>query len=112
MFLYKMENIKGFEGHISVDFNFNIVDLLKCHFRVYAFAVLSFRPDKIIIQTMLKPYPVPNADTKRIYTTVIPLSSLKEHDYDCSMDEVSVIINSTLVSGLPSGTKILMNIFL
>ena len=101
-----MENIKGFEGHISVDFKFNIVDLLKCHFRVYAFAVLSFRPDMIIIQTMIKPYPIPNADSSGLYTTVIPLSSLKEYDYDCPIDEVSVIINSTLVSGLPSGTKI------
>ena len=114
MFLYKMESkmerkmelIKGFEGHISADFNFNIIDLLKCHFRVYAFAVLSFRPDMIIIQTMIKPYPVPNANTKGICTTVIPLSSLKEYDFDCPIDEVSVIINSTLVSGLPSGTKI------
>ena len=106
MFLYKMENIKGFEGHISVDFNFNIVELLKCHFRVYAFAVLSFRPDRIIVQTMLKPYPVPNANTRGIYTTIIPLSSMKEYDHDCPIDEVSVIITSTLVSGLPRGTKI------
>ena len=106
MFLYKMENIKGFEGHISADFNFNIIDLLKCHFRVYAFAVLSFRPDMIVIQTMLKPYPVPNANTRGIYTTIIPLSSLAECDYDCTLDEVSVIITLTLVSGLPSGTKI------
>ena len=101
-----MELITGFEGHISADFNFNIVDLLKCHFRVYAFAVLSFRPDMIVIQTMLKPYPVPNANTRGIYTTIIPLSSLAEYDYDCTLDEVSVIITSTLVSGLPSGTKI------
>ena len=101
-----MELITGFEGHISADFNFNIVDLLKCHFRVYAFAVLSFRPDMIITQTMLKPYPVPNANTRGIYTTIIPLSSLAEYDYDCTLDEVSVIITSTLVSGLPSGTKI------
>ena len=55
---------------------------------------------------MLKPYPVPNANTKGIYTMIIPLSSLAEYDYDCSIDEVSVIITSTLVSGLPSGTKI------
>ena len=101
-----MENIKGFEGHTSVDFNFNIVELLKCHFRVFAFAVLSFRRDGIVIQTMLKPYPVPNANTSGIYTTVIPLSSLAEYDYDCSIDEVSIIISSTLVSELPSGTKI------
>ena len=90
MFLYKMkhkmdckmERIEGFEGHISADFNFNIVDLLKCQFRVYSFAVLSFRPDRIIIQTMLKPYPVPNANTRGIYTMIIPLSSLAEYDYD------------------------------
>ena len=101
-----MELITGFEGHISADFNFNIVDLLKCHFRVYAFTVLSFRPDMIVIQTMLKPYPVPNANTRGIYTTIIPLSSLAEYDYDCTLDEVSVIITLTLVSGLLSGTKI------
>ena len=34
-----MENIKGFEGHISADPNFNIIELLKCHFRIYAFAL-------------------------------------------------------------------------
>ena len=71
----KLECIKGFEGHISADFNFNIVDLFKRHFGVYAFAVLSFRPDMVVIQTMLKPYPVPDAETKGIFTTIIPLSS-------------------------------------
>ena len=73
---------------------------------MYAFAVLSFRPDMVVIQTMLKPYPVPDAQTKGIFTTIVPLSSLKEYDYNCPVDEVSVIINSTLVTGLPIGTKI------
>ena len=53
----QIECIKGFEGHVSADFNFNIVDLFKRHFGVYAIAVLSFRPYMVIIQTMLKPYP-------------------------------------------------------
>ena len=101
-----MANIKGFEGHISAEPNFNIVELLRCHFRIYAFAVLSFRHDMIVIQTMLKPCPVPNVSIRGIYTTVIPLSSLVEYDYDCPLDEVSIIISSTLVSELPSGTKI------
>ena len=102
----KIECIKGFEGHISAEFNFNIVDLLKRHFGVYMFAVLSFRPDMTVIQTMLKPYPGPNAEINGIFITIIPLSSLKEYDYDCSLDEVSVMISEMLVSGLPIGTKI------
>ena len=46
------------------------------------------------------------SETKGIFTTIVPLSSLKEYDYDCPLNEVSVIINSALVNGLPSGTKI------
>ena len=30
-----MEYTKEFEGYITAEFNFNIVDLLKCHFRVH-----------------------------------------------------------------------------
>ena len=85
-----MECTKGFEGHVTPEFDFNIVDLLKCHFRVYSFAVLSFRPDMVIIQAMVKPYPIPNADINGII----------------NLDEVNVIITKTLIGDLPSSSKI------
>ena len=101
-----MESNKGFKGHITVDFDFNIVDMLKCHFRVFGFAVLSFRADMVIMQTMVKLYPLTDIRTKGLYTTIIPLSSLKEYDYDCNLDEVNVMITKVLVDGLPSSSKI------
>ena len=91
--------------------NFNFIDLLKCHFRVHNIAVLSFRADMIIIQTMVDPYRMPNINTKGLYTTIVPLSSLKEYDYDCSscgepLNEVNVVISKAIVLDLPSGSKI------
>ena len=102
----EFECLKKFEGHISAEFNFNIVDLLKHHFGVYLFAVVSFRHDMVVIQTMIKLYSFRDAETSGIFTTIIPLSSLKEYDYDCPLDEVNVMISEMLVSGLPIGTKI------
>ena len=45
-----------FEGHITAEFKFNVIDVFKCHFKMYNIAVLSFRKDKIIVQTITKPY--------------------------------------------------------
>ena len=87
-----------FEGHITAEFNFNIIDVFKQHFRVHNLAVVSFRKDMIIVQTMTEPYTMPKIDTKGLFTTLIPLSSMKEYDFDCNREEVNVIVAKTLLS--------------
>ena len=102
-----MEYTKGFEGHITAEFNFDVVDVFRCHFRMHTIAVVSFKPDMIIVQTMVEPYEMPNIDIKGLYTTIIPLSSLKVYEYDCNLDEVNIIVSEKLVTGLPRSSKIL-----
>ena len=45
-----------FKGHITAEFNFDIIDVFKQHFGVHNIVVVSFRPDIVIIQTMTAPY--------------------------------------------------------
>ena len=87
-----------FEGHITAEFNFNIIDVFKQHFRVHNLAVVSFRKDMIIVQTMTEPYTMPKINTKGLFTTLIPLSLMKEYDFDCNREEVNVIVAKTLLS--------------
>ena len=87
-----------FEGHITAEFNCNITDVFKQHFRVHNLVVVSFRKDVIIVQMMTEPYTMPKIDTKGLYTTLIPLSSMKEYDFDCNREEVNVIVAKTLLS--------------
>ena len=61
-------------------------------------AVVSFRKDMIIVQTMTEPYTMPKIDTKELYTTLIPLRSMKEYDFECNREEVNVIVARTLLS--------------
>ena len=49
-----------FEGHIIVEFEFNVIKIFKCHFRMHNIVLLSFRKDMIIMQTMTNPYRMPN----------------------------------------------------
>ena len=72
---------KAFNGHIMVEFKFNVFDLFKQHFHVHNSAILSFKPDEIIIQTMNETMSEikDDADIKGFYTTRIPLESLKEY---------------------------------
>ena len=35
-----MKYTKEFEGHITAEFDFNVVDIFKCHFRVHNIAVV------------------------------------------------------------------------
>ena len=87
-----------FEGHIMAEFNFNVIDVFKQHFRVHNIVVVSFRPDMIIIQMMTAPCPMPDIDTKGLYTTLIPLSSMKEYEYEYNREEVNVIVVKSLIS--------------
>ena len=72
-----------FEGDITAEFKFNVFDAFKCHFRMHNIVVVSFRRDMIIIQTMVSPYKMPNISTKGLYTTMIPLSSMEEYEFEC-----------------------------
>ena len=101
-----MEYTKEFKGHITAEFNFNIINNFKCHFRVHNIIAVSFKPDMIIIQTMVKPYEMPNISDKGLYTTMIPLSSLKNYELECNLNEGNVIASEKLLTGLPVSSKI------
>ena len=92
MNIYKME----FEGHITANFKFDIIKIFKCHFRMHNCVVVSFRRDMIIIQTMTIPYRMPNIDRRGMYTTIIPLSSMKSYDFECNLDEVNIMVTKNL----------------
>ena len=37
---------------------------------------------------------------------MIPLSSLKNYEFECNLDEVNVIVSEKLITGLPGSSKI------
>ena len=41
---------------------------------------------------------MPDIDTKGLYTILIPLSSMKEYEYECNREEVNVIVAKSLIS--------------
>ena len=92
---YKME----FEGHITAEFKFNVINVFRWHFRMHNIVILSFRKDMIIVQTMTNPYRMPNVDTKGLYTTMIPLSWMKAYEFDCNYEEVNVMVSKILLVG-------------
>ena len=61
--------------------------------------VLSFRKDMIIVQTMTNPYRMSNIDTKGLYTTMIPLSSMKNYEFECNVDQVNVMVGKNILIG-------------
>ena len=88
-----------FKGHITAEFKFNVIDVFRCHFKMYNIVVLSFRKDKIVVQTITKPYKPSDINKQGFYTTIIPASSMKEYDYDCNYEEVNVMVSSNLLLG-------------
>ena len=91
---YKMES----EGHITAEFKFDIIKIFKCHFRMHNCVVVSFRMNMIVIQTMTNPYRMPNINTKGLYTTIIPLSSMKTYEFNCNYEEVNIMVTKNLVA--------------
>ena len=87
-----------FNGYITANFKFDIVKIFKCLFRMHNCVVVSFRRDMIIIQTMTIPYRMPNIDSKGMYTTIIPLSSILLYEFECNLEEVNVMVTKNLVS--------------
>ena len=53
----------------------------------------------IIVQTMVKSYKTPNISNKGLYTTMIPLASMKEYEFEFNCEEVNVIVAKTLLVG-------------
>ena len=88
-----------FEGHITTEFKFSVINVFRCYFRMHNIVVLSFRKDMIIVQTMTNPYRMSNIDTKGLYTTMIPLSSTKTYEFDCNYEEVNVMVSKILLVG-------------
>ena len=70
---------KTFEGHIMVEFKFNVFEVFSQHFKIHNVVILSFKPNEIIIQTMNN---LEDVEIKGFYTTTIPLESLEEYDFD------------------------------
>ena len=87
-----------FEGHITVEFKFDIIKTFKCHFRMHNCVVVSFRMNMIVIQTMTNPYRMPDIDTKGLYATIISLSLMKTYEFECNYEEVNVMVTKNLVA--------------
>ena len=77
-----------FEGHITAESEFNVIEIFKCHFRMHNIVVLSFRMDRM-----------PNIDTNDLYTTMIPLSSMKKYEFECNLDQVNVMVGKNILIG-------------
>ena len=87
-----------FEGHITAEFKFDIIKIFKYHFRMHNCVVVSFRMNMIVKQTMTVPYRMPNIETRGMYTTIIPLSSMKTYEFGCNYEEVNVMVTKNLAA--------------
>ena len=95
-----------FIGHIKLEFKFNVLAVLKQHFKAHGSLILSFKPNEIVIQTNGSK----DVDIRGHYTTRIPLESLKEYDYDCNFTEVNVIMHKSMVgSGICKNISVVPN---
>ena len=81
MNIYKM-------GYVLARTKFDMIELFKCHFKVCNCVVVSFRKDKIVVQTS-------NSGCRRVFSTIIPIESLEE--YECE-DEINVMVTKNLVA--------------
>ena len=94
---------KAFNGHIMVQFKFNVFDVFSQHFKVHNAVIFSFKPNEIVIQTMDEDMnggtnkAMNDVDIKSFYTTTIPIGSLKEYDFDCNFPEVNIMITKSLI---------------
>ena len=91
---------KAFNGHIMTEFKFNVLEVFSQHFKVHSSVVLSFKPNKIVIQTMNEnnlEIKDDDVDIRGFYTTRIPSESLEEYDLLCNIPEVNVIVTKSLI---------------
>ena len=74
-------------GYVLAKTKFDMIKLFKCHFKMCNCVVVSFRKDKIVIQTL---------NSSIVFSTVIPIESLEE--YECDFDEINVMVTKNLVA--------------
>ena len=81
------------------EFKFNIFDVFSQHFKVHNSAILSFKPNEIVIQTMRDNMDEAkdDSDIKGFYTATIPIGSLEKYDFECNINEVNVIVTNSLL---------------
>ena len=75
-------------GYVLGRTKFDMIELFKCHFKVYNCIVVSFRKDKIVVQTL-------NSGCRSFFSTIIPIESLEE--YECE-DENNIMVTKNLVA--------------
>ena len=51
---------------------------------------------------MTIPYRMPNINSKGMYTTIIPLSSMKSYEFECNSEEVNLMVTKNLVAKIVS----------
>ena len=94
-------NSKAFNGHIMVEFKFNVFEVFKQHLGSHNSVVLSFKPNELVIQTMCV-----DVDIRGFYTTRIPSESLDKYEFDCNRSEVNVMVTKSLIrSKIVGGCK-------
>ena len=92
------------EGHIMVEFKFNVFSIFKQHFNIHNSVVVSFRSNEIVIQTMRES----GVEIKGLYTTTIPLESLEEYSFDCNLSEIKIMVTKSIIKdtvGVVGGCK-------
>ena len=77
---------------------FDLVKMLGCHFRMYGCVIISFRKDCILIQTPSFVNSQSERNANGLYTTHIPLSSMKSYDFKCGGEDVNVLVSHNLVT--------------
>ena len=101
---------KSFCGYIMAEFKFNIFTVFSQHFKVHDSAILSFRPNGIVIQTMRDNNKNDYSDNKGFYTTTIPVESLGEYEFNCNICEVNVMITKTIINSTSKVCKVCRSI--
>ena len=94
-------NSKAFNGHIMVEFKFNVFEVFKQHLCSHNSVIPSFKPNELVIQTMCD-----DVDIRGFYTTRIPSESLDKYEFDCNRSEVNVMVTKSLIrSKIVGGCK-------
>ena len=97
-----------FKGTIDLSIKFDLMPLLRCHFRLNPMTVIRFRPDSISIQGPAGDVITKNG-VKCIAITTLSLSSMQKYDYSCNREEVTIWL-PYLITDLKGFETFTMNI--
>ena len=78
-----------FKGTIDLSTKFDLMPLLRCHFRLNPMIAVRFRPDSISIQGPAGDV-LTKSGVKCVATTMLQLSSMQKHNYECNREDVTV----------------------